>query len=241
MNQGHEYPIYAEPPNDRDKVTLYLAIVSFVLVALGYAYLHGNPAEFFQFWTILGASAPLLIFASLNWIMDHVLWKTSLFRWLLGLVRVPLPPNLAGDYSLVVKWHDPHPESGEQSSGASNVTMTVVQSWRKISVVFVFLDPGATAPRADSTSRTAYLECTADPRRVLLEYTYNYRGVSSRPSAKGIRQNRIHGTCHMVFERQDGSSTWRTYGDYYSDDGGTGTIEQKAEQCNAPELANIRF
>lgn len=178
MTHGHDYTIYAEPPNDRDKVTLYLAILSFVLAALGYAYAHGNPAEFFRFWTLLSASAPLLVFASLNWLGEHVLWKTNSFRWLLGLIRVSLPPNLSGDYELVVRYHGEDPKSGAHQSGSSNATMTIVQTWRKLSAAFVFIDPGATSPRAASTSRTAYLECTADPRRVLLAYTYTYRGVT---------------------------------------------------------------
>ena len=224
-NQGHEYPLYAEPPSDRDKVTTYLVVVSFLVAALGYAFVHRDKAEFFRFWTIVSASSPLWIFAALNWLMDHVLWKQAWFARLVGLFQVPLPPNLSGDYKVIVSWHAPHPDAGENAVGKSDATITVIQSWRKISIMFVFAEPGALSPKAESTSRTAYIDCKADPRRVSVVYTYSYTEASPRSSDGSVRKNRIHGTCNLVFQRQPNGAAWQPYGDYYSDDNGSGTIQ----------------
>ena len=203
-----------------------MAIGSFLLAALGYAVLHRSIAEFFQFWTLLGASAPLVIFGAMNWVFDHYCWRWALTGKVLALIHVPVPPYLGGDYEVCVKWHDPHPEPEEPESGEYLARMTVIQTWRKISVTFAFRDTPTAVLRANSTSRTAFLECTADPRRVVLEYTYAYRRTSSRASGKGIRQSRIHGNCHTIFDRTDDGQGWMVYGDYYADDGGTGTITQ---------------
>jgi hypothetical protein len=227
MSQGHDYPFYAEPPNDRHKVTLYFAILSFLVCAAGYAIYHRNLSEIMQ-WKILFASTPLLLYGFFNWLFDRFLWKTSLGVWSLRLLQIPVPPRIEGRYKTRVTWHEPNAPADKPQNGESDAVMTIVQSWRRLSVVFVFLDAGAIAPRATSTSRMALLEETADGR-VLLNYLYEYRGTSSREDGRGVKQFRISGTCYTVFYRESKDSPWSFHGDYYSDDGGSGLIKQVSD------------
>lgn len=233
MTLGHDYPFYAEPPNDRSRVLWYFALAAFLICAAAYAAYHRDLSEFLQFWTILGASAPLLVYGILNKIFDSYLWKTEYGRNLMRFFGISVPPNISGTYTLELKWNAPLAASGEKVNDVSSATMIIVQTWKKISVVFVFQDKDSLFPRASSMSRMALIEETADGR-VLLNYLYTYRGISDRKDGKGVRKLRLDGTCFTVFYRNS-LGRWCFHGDYYSDDSGTGTIRQTFEQSDAPK------
>lgn len=237
MTLGHDYPFYAEPPNDRSRALWYLALASFLICAAAYAGYHRDLSEFLHFWTILGASAPLLVYGILNKMFDSYLWKTDYGRRLMRLLGISVPPNISGTYTLELAWNDPLAPSGETSNDISPATMTIVQTWKKISVVFIFQDKDSLFPRASSTSRMALIEETADGR-VLLNYLYNYRGISDRKDGKGVRKLRLDGTCFTVFYKNS-LGRWCFHGDYYSDDSGTGTIRQTFEQSDPPKPPTV--
>jgi hypothetical protein len=201
-----------------------LAIISFLLAAVGSAVVHRDFRQLIQYWALLGASAPLLIFGVLNWLFNNYLWRIEIYRNTLNLFGFPVPPYLGGEYEVCFNWHDPNPQSGESKNGESFATLTVVQTWRKISLSFVFRDTSISMPRADARSIMASLECTADPKRVLLEYTYDFQGIKQQPEG-GFLRSRRHGASHAVFIRsnKNGLESWIVYGDYYSDDGISGT------------------
>jgi hypothetical protein len=231
MTQGHDYPFYADPPNDRSRVLWYFALAAFLICAGAYAGYHKDISEFLQFWTILGASAPLLIYGALNKLFDSYLWKTTYGRGLMSFVGMSVPPDISGNYTLELTWNDPLAPAGEKSKDISPATMIIVQTWKKISVVFVFQDRDSSVARASSTSRMALIEETADGR-VLLNYLYTYRGISERIDGKGVRKLRLDGTCFTVFYKNT-SGQWCFHGDYYSDDSGTGIIKQTFELGDA--------
>lgn len=230
MTLGHDYPFYADPPNDRSRIIWYFALGSFLICAGSYSAYHRDISEFLKFWTILGASAPLLVFAALNKLFDVYLWKTRFGRWVMTCCGISVPPNMSGSYSLELTWNDPLAEPGEKARDVSPATMIIAQTWKKISITFVFQDAGSSFPRASSTSRMALIEETADGR-VLLNYLYTYRGVSERKDGRGVKKLRLDGTCFTVFYK-DTVGRWCFYGDYYSDDSGTGTIQQTFGQSH---------
>lgn len=233
MTLGHDYPFYAEPPNDRSRVLWYFSLWAFIISAAAYAAYHQDLSEFLQFWTLLGASAPLLVYGLLNKAFDSYLWKTKFGIRVMRFLGVSVPPNISGSYTLEVSWNDPLATAGEKQKDVSHATMKIVQTWKKLSIVFVFHDKDSSYPRASSTSRMALIEETADGR-VLLNYLYTYRGISDRKDGKGVKKLRLDGTCFTVFYKNS-LDRWCFHGDYYSDDSGTGTITQTFEQNDAPK------
>lgn len=142
----------------------------------------------------------------------------------MSLVGCSVPPNVAGDYRILLDWHDPHPEQGWPDHGKCTGRMTITQTWRSISVTIVF-PKGHDAPRfGNSYSTSAIIHWSADPRVVVLAYTYIYSDTSTRPDGGGVRELVLSGTCRCTLHRTIEKEPWHITGSYYTPNGGTGTL-----------------
>ena len=220
MAQGHEYPLYSDPQNDRTRVVFLLAIASFLIGAPFVALSKGDPGLIVQGWFLMTATAPLVVFGFLMLWFDRSLWKKQSVRLLMDLFRIPAPPIVGGVYDVDVEWHEPE---GSPKDGKSKATVTVTQSWSKISVAFAFHEEDYR--KASSASKMASLVTVSDGS-VELRYTYRYVGQIPRQDGESHKKARIWGTCTLIMESDD-KGGWIISGDYYSDDGGSGKITGK--------------
>jgi hypothetical protein len=207
----------------------FLALITAFLTPLAQ---HGGLVILRRYWgddwdiakaaLFFGGFTALILYGVLIYVFNWYLWRMRVGAWMFGLIGLPAPPNLNGEYRGTLKVNS---ATDRETVVRTDFFMRILQTWEQISLLVQREAEGHGLVSLHSDMASIRVGMMAGVNTLRFVYTFE----ENLPRREGVGSMAQQYSGSAIFEfRRDGDA-WRVSGHFFDDIGRSGQISLRQE------------